>query len=78
MSTDYKSIAERLINAYISLIPNDPRALSHRIYILLINEDYLKVILESNKYLQKFKNDVSVLFHKGKSYGKLNQIKESI
>jgi len=37
MSTDYKPIAERLINSYISLIPNDPRALSHRIYIYLIN-----------------------------------------
>ena len=40
MSTDFKGTSENLIETYISLIPQDPRALSHKIYVLLINEQF--------------------------------------
>ena len=78
MSTDFRSTAERLIDGYLSQIPNDPRALSHKIYILLLNEKYDQVIKKCNKYLQVYKNDVSILFHKAKSFNKLNKNEKAI
>ena len=47
MSTDFKRKSEMLIKEYISLIPSDPRAISHQIYVLLINEQFQEVIKES-------------------------------
>eukprot|EP01022_Parablepharisma_sp_SALTPOND_P016757 TRINITY_DN252_c0_g1_i3.p1 TRINITY_DN252_c0_g1~~TRINITY_DN252_c0_g1_i3.p1 ORF type:complete len:531 (-),score=65.54 TRINITY_DN252_c0_g1_i3:2768-4360(-) len=73
LSTDNKGIAESFIDAYLSLIPNDPRALSHRIYIDLLNENYQKVIDTSKGYLKDNRNDVSILFHMAKAYTKLDK-----
>ena len=78
MSTDFRAAAERLIEGYLSQIPNDPRALSHKIYINLLNEQYEKVIKECAKYLKNYKDDVSILFHQAKSYNKINKKEKAI
>jgi len=78
LSTDFRAIAERLINAYLSQVFNDPRAISHKIYINLLNEQYTKVIEGAEAYLAKNIDDVSVLFHKAKAYNKLQKKKSAL
>ena len=78
LSTDFRGIAERLINAYLNQVSNDPRAISHKIYINLLNEQYTKVIEGADAYLAKNVDDVSVLFHKAKAYNKLQKKKGAL
>jgi len=77
LSADNKSLAENFVDAYLKVIPDDPRAISHRIYIDLLNENYEKVVEMSKKYLLENQDDVSILFHLAKAYLKVGQKDES-
>lgn len=73
LSTDSKGAAEALIGGYLAVVPNDPRAISHQIYIYLLDENYKKVVKGSKIYLKSNKNDVSIMFHLAKAYTKLEK-----
>ena len=69
--------AGQLIHIYLSLFSSDLRAQSCKIYIDLQNKQYNKVIVNSNKYLEKWPDDVSILFHKALAFSKLKKHENS-
>ncbi len=70
LSTSNREGAYRIVSTYLQVIPDDARALSHSIYINLLQENYKMVIQMSKRYLKSHPDDVSILFHKAKAYTK--------
>lgn len=68
LSTGNRDHAYRIVSAYLELVPKDPRALSHFIYMNLLKENYKLVVQMSKKYLKEHQNDISILFHLAKAY----------
>lgn len=78
LSVSNREGAYRTVTTYLKLIPNDSRAISHCIYINLLQENYNFVINTSIKYLEKHPDDVSILFHQAKAYAKLDKKPEAV
>lgn len=78
LSTGNRDHAYTIINSYIKIVPSDKRAVSHSIYINLIKENFKSVIIESEKYLNDSPDDISILFHLAKAYGRTEKKSKSI
>jgi len=78
LSIGSRDYAYKIISTYVQVVPKDPRALSHLIYMNLLNEDYKAVIRMSKKYLKGYQNDISILFHLAKAYTNLKKKSKAI
>eukprot|EP00826_Nyctotherus_ovalis_P002347 TRINITY_DN10461_c0_g1_i6.p1 TRINITY_DN10461_c0_g1~~TRINITY_DN10461_c0_g1_i6.p1 ORF type:complete len:363 (-),score=131.92 TRINITY_DN10461_c0_g1_i6:150-1238(-) len=77
-STGNSDHAYKIISAYLQIVPKDPRALSHFIYMNLLKENYKLVVRMSKKYLKEYQNDISILFHLAKAYTCTNKKSKAI
>lgn len=78
LSIGSRDLALTTVLNYLQIVPDDPRAVSHNIYLSLLQEKYSDVVIMSAKYLEKYKDDVSILFHQAKAYSKLDQKQEAV
>ena len=78
LSTGNRDGAYRIISTYLRVIPEDARALSHCIYINLLQENYPTVIKMAKTYIKTHPDDVSILFHQAKAYAKLDKKPKAI
>ena len=78
LSTNNRDGAFRVVSTYLQVIPDDARALSHSIYINLLQENFKLVIKMAKTYLQKHPNDVSILLHQAKAYTKIGKKPKAI
>ncbi len=78
LSTINRDGAFRIVTTYLQVIPEDARALSHSIYINLLQENYKAVVQMSKRYLKIHPDDVSILFHEAKAYAKRDKRDKAI
>ena len=72
-SVGNRDLAFKIVTSYLSVVPTDPRAISHCIYMNLLRDNYNCVVQMSKKYLKIHKNDISILFHLAKAYTHLKK-----
>lgn len=78
LSVANKDGAYKTVTTYLTLVPDDQRAISHCIYINLLQENCEFVVEASKAYLKIYPNDISILFHLAKAYSKLNKKSEAV
>jgi len=71
-------VTERLINSYISLVPNDSRALSQRINLNYLQDRNSEVVEDCNLYYTKYGVEITVLSDWAIALSNLKRNKESI
>ena len=66
------------IDAYLTAIPNDSNAISHKIYTLLHLKQYNDALILADQYLALYGNDISVFYSKADAYSALDQKHKAI
>eukprot|EP01022_Parablepharisma_sp_SALTPOND_P007669 TRINITY_DN1322_c0_g1_i1.p3 TRINITY_DN1322_c0_g1~~TRINITY_DN1322_c0_g1_i1.p3 ORF type:complete len:465 (-),score=56.93 TRINITY_DN1322_c0_g1_i1:4433-5827(-) len=78
LSTGNRDRAYMVISTYLKVVPEDARALSHYIYINLLQENFKIVINMAKSYLKAHPDDVSIMFHQAKAYTKIDKKEKAI
>lgn len=74
LSVSSKNDSFRLIEAYVKICHDDMRAFLNYIYTLYLIEDIEKVLIESKKFLKRYKYDACIMYYKAKALCKKSKI----
>ena len=73
VSTSRDCLGDTYIRGYLRVFPEDPRAVSHLIYLHSLNNEYKEVLKLAKGYRKKWEDDISILNSQAKAYAKLEK-----